>query len=74
MTEQVRLFINERSVSAPPGSTVADAVERFDASLGRSVAAGRGYLTDGVGRRLSPETVVHQGMIVRVIASRSPPE
>jgi hypothetical protein len=74
MTELVRVFINETSVSIPRGATVAAALESFDASLGRSVAGEAGYLTDGVGRRLSPETVVEEGMIVRAIASRPPAE
>lgn len=74
MTEQVRIFINEKSVSVPRGSTVAAALASFDASLGKSVAGGTGYLTDGVGRRLSQETAVEEGMIVRAIASRPPTE
>ncbi len=74
MTELVRIFINEESVSIPRGATVAAALESFDASLGISVAGETGYLTDGVGRRLSPETVVEEGMIVRAVASRPPTE
>ena len=74
MTEQVRIFINEKSVSILRGSTVAAAVALFDAALGKSVAGGTGYLTDGVGRRLPQETVVAEGMIVRAIAGRPPTE
>jgi hypothetical protein len=74
MTDLVRIFINEKSVSIPRGATVAAALESFDAALAISVAGKTGYLTDGVGRRLSPETVVEEGMIVRAVASRPPAE
>jgi hypothetical protein len=74
MTGQVRIFMNEVSVSIPSGSTVATALELFDASLGAALAEGTGYLTDGVGRRLSPDTVAEEGMIVRAIAGRPPSE
>ncbi len=70
MADQVRIFINEKTVYVAAGTTVQAAVQAFDESLGAALTTGTGYLTDGVGRRLLTEAVVEEGMIVRAIPSR----
>ncbi len=73
MTGEVRSFVNEQAVVVSGDQTVAAAVAAFDRSLSEALSGKSGYLTDGVGRRLSPDTVVEDGMIVRVVAGRRPP-
>ena len=68
MTRDVRIFVNEQAVVVSGDETVADAVAAFDRSLSEALSGKSGYLTDGVGRRLSGDTVVEDGMIVRVIS------
>ncbi len=72
MVDQVRIFINEKTVFVASGTTAQAAVQAFDESLGAALSKGAGYLTDGVGRRLLPEAVVEEGMIVRAIPSCPP--
>jgi hypothetical protein len=72
MTPEVRVFVNEQAVVVSGDKTVADAVAAFDRSLSDALSGESGYLTDGVGRRLSGDTVVEDGMIVRVISGGRP--
>ena len=74
MTREVRIFVNEQAVVVSGDKTVAAAVAAFDHSLSKALSGKSGYLTDGVGRRLSPDTVVEEGMIVRVVSGRRPTE
>ena len=68
MTDRVRIFINEQAVVVPADHTVGSALAVFDRSLSETLNGGSGYFTDGVGRRLSPDTVVEEGMIVRTVS------
>lgn len=72
MADQVRIFVNEKALFVASGTTVQAAIQAFDESLGAALTKGTGYLTDGVGRRLLPDAVVEEGMIVRAIPSRPP--
>lgn len=72
--DRIKVFINERPVSVAPGTTVGAAVRHFNESSGAGPDSGSGYLTDGVGRRLEPETIVAPGMIIRSITGRPPTE
>ncbi len=74
MTDEVRIFVNEQAVVIAGDKTVADAVAAFDRSLSEVLSGKSGYFTDGVGRRLSGDTVVEDGMIVRVISGGRPTE
>ncbi len=67
MTDRVRIFINEQAVVVPADHTVGSALAVFDRSLSETLNGGSGYFTDGVGRRISPDTVVEEGLIVRVV-------
>ena len=63
----VKIFVNERRLELSPGVTVSDAVAAFDAALADALRVGTAYVTDGVGRRFDPSTVVQEGMILRVV-------
>jgi hypothetical protein len=72
MTREVRIFVNEQAVVVSVDNTVAAAVAAFDRSLSEALSEKSGYLTDGVGRRIPPDTVVEEGMIVRVVSGGRP--
>lgn len=69
MTDRVRIFINETPFETTEGTSVRDAVVRFDAALAHKLADGRAYVTDGVGRRITPDDTVARGEIYRVVVS-----
>ncbi len=62
------MYVNERPVSLPSGSTVQEAVEAGDAELAAQLGAAV-YVTDGVGRPIDPATLLTPGAILRVIRS-----
>ncbi len=64
-----RVYVNERAVDLPAGESAAAAVRAADAALGEALADGRAYLTDGRGVRVSPDTIVEAGAILRVVRS-----
>jgi hypothetical protein len=68
--DRIKIFVNEKSVLVVPGTTVGAAVRHLEGTTGAGTDEGSGYLTDGVGRRLEPETIVAPGMIIRSIAGR----
>ena len=67
MAETIDVYINETRVTVIAGSTVHAAVAVHDDHLARAVESGSAYVTDGVGRRMSPDTTVGVGEIVRVV-------
>jgi hypothetical protein len=73
MTGDVRVFVNERPVSVPPGAKVQDAVAAFDESLADQITSGAAYVTDGVGRRAQPDSAIEPGAIIRVVVSARRP-
>ncbi len=73
MTETVRVFIDDRAVSVPPGATVLAAVSRLDPSLAERIQVGSAYLTDGRGIRLEASSPVFAGAIIRVVLSARAP-
>jgi hypothetical protein len=68
-TDSLIAFVNERPVRVPPTATCHDAVRVLAPDLADAVSAGRGYLTDGRGIRIAPETPVTAGAIIRVVVS-----
>lgn len=74
MTDNVRVFIDEEAVSVPAGIPIHQAIALFDPALAAALNDGNAYLTDGVGRRLVPDTLVSGGAIIRVIRSSRPPD
>lgn len=69
MTRRIGVYVNERPVQVAPGSTVVQVVEQVDAVWGNAVRSGLAYVTDGVGRHISPSTNVVPGSILRVVHS-----
>lgn len=67
------IFVNERPLRLPPGARAEAAVAALDAALAARLAAGEAHLTDGRGIRLSPETPLTPGDILRVVVSARRP-
>jgi hypothetical protein len=67
---EVRVFVNERGVSVPPGVSALDAVKVHFPDDADGIVAGRLRLTDSRGLPVPPETVVTGGSIFRVVAAR----
>ena len=69
MRMPVRVFVNERPLEVPLGTTARDAVCTSDEDLARRLDDGSAYLTDGRGIRLAPETPLTAGSILRVVVT-----
>jgi len=69
VTGPIAVFVNDRLVRIPGGAPASAAVAAHDPGLGDALTRGEAYLTDGRGIRLSPETVVFSGAILRVVLS-----
>lgn len=67
MPEAIRVFVNERPVSVPPGAAVLDAVRALDPGLAESLAAGRAHATDARGVAVASAAPLAAGAILRVI-------
>jgi hypothetical protein len=65
MSDDVRVFVNERPILVAPGSRARDAVQMADPALAAALDGGTAFLTDGVGRAIDPGTVVETGAILR---------
>ena len=65
----VQIFVNEQAYTVPATTAVRGAVGRADARLMEALAAGRAYVTDGVGREIDPDVGVVPGGIYRVVVS-----
>jgi|GEM_PF-5414271 len=65
----MNVFINTRPVAVDAGASVLEGVRAFDPVLATAVEEGRAWLTDGVGRPLTPEAPLGLGDIVRVAIS-----
>jgi hypothetical protein len=74
MTDTVRIFIDEQPVEAPVGASIRSVLAARDPGLTAALDAGQAFVTDGVGRRISPETTASHGAIYRIVRSarRSP--
>lgn len=66
----VRVFVNERGVSVPAGSTALDAVRALFPDDAAGVEAGRLRLTDSRGLPAPADTPVNGGAIYRVVTAR----
>lgn len=68
-SDTIRVFINERPMDPPRGSSARAAVAAFDPALGELLESGRAHLTDGRGIRLSLDEPLAPGAILRVVVS-----
>lgn len=66
----VRVYVNERGVSVPPGSTALDAVRAFSPEQAIQLSAGTARLTDSRGLPIDAACTVSGGLILRVLAVR----
>lgn len=66
----IRVFVNERGISLPRGSTVLDAVREFSAEQGDALADGKAKVTDSRGLPLEASAVINGGTIMRVLPVR----
>jgi len=69
MSGSIPVFVNERALSVPAGSSAAEAVSLVDPALAARVADGSATVTDARGLPLSPASVLAAGAILRVAAS-----
>ena len=69
MSGDVRIFVDEVPRGVPPGTPVSAAVAGDDAGLAALLAAGRAYVTDGVGREIAMDDPGFPGAIYRVVRS-----
>jgi hypothetical protein len=74
MTEPVRIFVDQRALTAAPGASVLEAVTGDHPDLAAALREGRAYVTDGVGRPIDPAATVFPGAIYRVVRSARRPE
>jgi hypothetical protein len=69
MSDSIPVFVNERALAVPLGSSAAEAVSLFDAALAVRLADGSASVTDARGLPVSPGAVLSAGAILRVAAS-----
>ncbi|MBA3919201.1 MAG: hypothetical protein C0516_11525 [Gemmatimonas sp.] len=67
---EIRIFVNERGVSVPAGSTALDAVRALFPDDAAGIEAGRLRLTDSRGLPIEADTRPPSGAIFRVVAQR----
>jgi hypothetical protein len=64
------VYVNAQAIEVPRGSTVEEAVRRWNAEEAGAVARGERKITDSRGLPASLTDVVSPGSILRVVASR----
>ena len=69
MSDQIRVFVNERALEVADGATALDAVRALDQALALRVTQRSAYLTDARGIELGGESKLTAGAIVRVVLS-----
>ena len=65
----MRVFVNAVPLDVPAGADVRTAVRTLDAELERKLADGSAYVTDARGIEVTPEAVLAEGSILRVVVS-----
>lgn len=69
IAERFTIFIDEKAVSGWPDASVIEVMWARDRAAAGLVEKGAAYVTDGVGRRIDPDTRVRPGDIFRVVRS-----
>ena len=70
----IRVYVNERGTSLPPGSRALDAVRSLFPDQADAIAAGTMRLTDSRGLPVSADVALTGGAIFRVLPVRERPE
>lgn len=70
LPDALRVYVNERGVSVPPGSVALDAVQALFPEQAADVAAGTARLTDSRGLPTPADTPLTGGTILRVVPVR----
>lgn len=71
MSASVRVYVNAQAVEVPRGSTVQDALRRWNPEEADAVARGDRKVTDSRGLPASLVDAVAPGSILRVVGSRT---
>jgi hypothetical protein len=71
VSTSIRVYVNAHPVDVPPGTTVQDALRRWNADEAGAVARGERAVTDSRGLPASLEEAVEAGAILRVVGSRA---
>lgn len=71
MSQELRIFVNERPMTVRVGTTTREAAVAHDPTLAQALGAGAANVTDGVGRPVDADSLVEEGAIVRVVRSVS---
>ena len=66
----VRVFVNAVGVMVPAGSTILDAVRRWDESEAAAIAVGEKMVTDSRGLPIDADNRVSAGSIFRLVPVR----
>jgi hypothetical protein len=67
----VRVYVNAQAVEVPRGSSVEDALRRWNAEEANAVTRGERKVTDSRGLPASLGDAVAPGSILRVVGSRA---
>ena len=72
--DDIPVFLDEQPLTVPRGTTVGQVVREAHPDAVSLLEGDRGYVTDGVGRRIPSESEVSAGGIYRFVRSaRRPP-
>jgi hypothetical protein len=71
VSASVRVYVNAQAVEVPRGSTVEDALRRWNVHEANAVTRGERKVTDSRGLPASLADVVAPGSILRVVGSRT---
>ncbi|MDZ4864846.1 MAG: hypothetical protein SGJ01_15565 [Gemmatimonadota bacterium] len=69
MTDDIRIYLNERGVLLPPGTTARDALRLGAPDVLPAAEAGTAVVTDGRGLPVSLDTALQAGAILRAVHS-----
>jgi hypothetical protein len=67
---EIRVYVNERGITVPVGSTVLDAVRTLFPEDAQDIEQGRSRLTDSRGLPADEQQLAVDGAIFRVVAVR----
>lgn len=67
MTRMLRVFVNERALEVPPGTSARAAVRAFDPVLEARLDTQTALITDGRGIPVADDAPLSSGAILRVV-------